>query len=81
MQVKYHFNLVHTGMLYSYLNMIELPGVITAGLLILCDLRDGTLPLSQGSLLATAQLSCDLCAWLRAPFFSGVIPSLSSPKS
>lgn len=30
---------------------------------------------------AAAQLSCDPRVWLRAQFFSGVIPSLFSPKS
>lgn len=34
-----------------------------------------------GVLAAAAQLSCDPRVWLRAQFFSGVIPSLFSPKS
>ena len=57
------------------------PHSITAGL---SDVRDGIAPFSQGSLPdagAAAQSSCDPRAWLRAPFFSGVTPSLFSPES
>ncbi len=49
--VKNHFNLPHTWMAHSYLNTMELHSIITARLLSLCDLRDGTVPFSQGSVL------------------------------